>query len=64
MTTLTQLLKSRTVQFALLTAILGVLQGFVFLLPISPIQQMYVALTLAVLIVVFRFITTEPIAAK
>jgi len=64
MTTLIQLLRSRTVQFALLTAILGVAQGYVFLLPLAPIQQMYVALAISVLIVFFRFITTTPITEK
>ena len=37
-----QLLKSRTVLFALLLAVLSVLQGYVGLLPLPPVQQMYV----------------------
>lgn len=61
---ITAALKSRTVRFALVTAILGVLQGFVFLLPVTPIQQMCAALVLAVLIVFFRYITTTALAEK
>jgi len=71
MTTIIQLLKlsrqallSRTVQFALIVAILGALQGFVFLLPVTPLQQMYASITLSVLIVFFRFITTQSISEK
>lgn len=41
MTTILQLLKSRTVIFAILLAILSVVQGYVGLLPLTPIQQMF-----------------------
>lgn len=44
MITIIQLLKSRTVLFALLLAVLSVLQGYVGLLPLAPIEQMYVGL--------------------
>lgn len=43
MTTLIQLWKTRTFKFALL-AVLSVLQGYVGLLPLAPIEQMYVGL--------------------
>jgi len=64
MNLLLQLLKSRTVLFALGLAILSVLQGYVALLPITPIQQMYVGCAIAVAITLLRIITTQPIAEK
>ena len=36
MTTIIQLLKSRTILFAVLLAVLSVLQGYVGLLPLTP----------------------------
>ena len=62
--TLLQLLKSRTVLFALLLAILSILQGYVFLLHILPIQQMFVGIGLSVIVTILRIITTQPISAK
>lgn len=59
-----QILQSRTVLYALVIAVLSVLQGFVFLLPITPLQQMYVGVALAVGIVLFRAITTEPLVNR
>lgn len=64
MTTIIQLLKSRTVIFALLLAVLSVLQGYVGLLPLSPVQQMYVGLAISVAITILRIITTQPISEK
>ena len=61
---LLNLLKSRTVLFALVISILSVLQGFVGLLPITPIHQMYIGLIISVMIVVFRCITTTPIGGS
>ena len=58
------ILKSRTVLFAIVVAVLSVLQGFVGLLPISPIGQMLIGLTIAVMVVILRFITTTPIGEK
>ncbi len=58
------ILKSRTVLFAVLVAVLSVLQGFLFLLPITPVQQMWVGIVLAVCIVVLRVITTVPVSEK
>jgi len=46
MTTIIQLLKSRTVLFALLLAVLSVVQGYVGLLPLTPVQQMYVGIAM------------------
>ena len=64
MTTLIQLLKSRTVLFAILLAILSVCQGYIGLLPLTQIDQMYVGIALSVIITVLRFITTQPISEK
>ena len=64
MTTILQLLKSRTVWFALLLAVLSIVQGYVALLPITPVQQMFVGCGIAVAITLLRIITTQPIADK
>lgn len=59
-----QLLKSRTVLFALLLAVLSVLQGYVGLLPLMPVQQMYVGLAISVIVTILRIITTQPLSEK
>jgi hypothetical protein len=64
MTTILQLLKSRTVLFALLLAVLSVLQGYVFLLHIPPMQQMYVGIGISVVVTLLRIVTTQPVTAK
>jgi len=64
MTTIIQLLKSRTVLFALLLAVLSVMQGYIGLLPLSPVEQMYVGIAISVVITVLRIVTTQPIAEK
>jgi hypothetical protein len=64
MTTIIQLLKSRTVLFALVLAVLSILQGYVGLLPLPPIQQMYVGLAISVIVTILRIVTTQPISEK
>jgi hypothetical protein len=64
MTAIIQLLRSRTVCFALLLALLSVLQGYVGLLPMPPVQQMYVGLAISVIVTVLRIVTTQPISEK
>ena len=64
MTTIIQLLKSRTVLFAIALAVLSVLQGYVGLLPLTPIEQMYVGIAISVAITLLRIVTTQPIAEK
>jgi hypothetical protein len=64
MTTILQLLKSRTVWFAILLAVLSIVQGYVALLPITPIGQMFVGCGIAVAITLLRIITTQPISEK
>jgi len=61
---ITQLLKSRTVLFAIALAVLSVLQGYVGLLPLSQVEQMYVGIAISVIVTVLRIITTTPIAEK
>ena len=48
-------LKSKQVQWALVVAILSVLQGFVMELPLTPIHQMIVGLIISVVIVLLKF---------
>lgn len=59
-----QLLKSKTVLFALLLAVLSVLQGYVGLLPLAPKDQMLVGIAISVIVTVLRLVTTQPIAEK
>ena len=61
---MTQLLKSKTVWFAILIAVLSVLQGYVALLPVTPVQQMLVGMVISVAVLVLRLITTQPILEK
>ena len=59
-----QLLKSKTVWFAMLLAVLSVVQGYVALLPITPVQQMVVGVVVSVAMLLLRLITTQPISEK
>jgi hypothetical protein len=59
-----QLIKSRTVIFAILLAVLSIVQGYVGLLPLTPIGQMFVGCGIAVCITILRIITTTPISEK
>lgn len=64
MPTLKQLLRSRTVLFAVAVAILSVLQGFVFALPVPPAGQAAIGCVIAVAIVLLRAVTTQPLAQR
>jgi len=59
-----QLLKSKTVWFAIIIAALSIVQGYVGLLPVTPVAQMMVGVGISVGIVLLRFITTTSIANK
>jgi len=48
------LLKTKSVQHALLIAVLSVLQGFVFEFPLTPVEQMIAGIVLAVFIVLYK----------
>ena len=58
MNTLIITLKSKQVQWALVIAILSVLQGFVMELSLTPIHQMIVGCIISVVVVLLRFIET------
>lgn len=57
-------LRSRTVQYAIVLAVLSILQGFVLHLPIPPWGQAIVGSGIAVGIVILRAITTQPLTEK
>lgn len=61
---ISQILNSKTVQLAIIIAVLSVLQGYVFLLPITPLQQMFVGLGIAVVVTILRFVTTSSLQDK
>ena len=62
--TISQLLSSKTVLFAILLAVLSVAQGFVGLLPLTQIDQMYVGIGISVIVTILRLVTTQPISMK
>jgi len=59
-----QLLKSKTVWYAIIIAVLSILQGYIGLLPMRPVLQMFVGITISVGIVILRLLTTQPISEK
>jgi len=59
-----QVFKSRTIWFAILLAVLSVLQGFVLQLPIPAWGHAVVGSVIAVCIVILRTITTQPLSEK
>jgi uncharacterized membrane protein len=58
------LFKSKTVWYAILIAILSVVQGYLNLLPMTPVLQMSVGIAISVGIVILRLLTTQPISDK
>jgi ABC-type branched-subunit amino acid transport system permease subunit len=61
---LLQLLKSKTVLFAIALAALSVVQGYLGLLPLTQIEQMYVGIVISVIVTVLRIVTTQPLDQK
>lgn len=61
---LLQLIKSKTVIFAIILAALSVAQGYIGLLPLTPVQQMYVGIAISVIVTVLRIVTTQPVSEK
>jgi uncharacterized membrane protein YgaE (UPF0421/DUF939 family) len=57
-------LRSKTILFAIILAVLSIVQGYVALLPITPVQQMFVGCAIAVIITVLRMVTTMPLSDK
>ena len=64
MQTLIQLLKSKTVLFALFLAVLSILQGYVNLLPLDSVDQMFVGIAISVVVTLLRIVTTQHISEK
>ena len=58
------LLKSKTVWYAILIAVLSIVQGYIGLLPMTPVLQMFVGIGISVGIVILRLLTTQPIGEK
>ena len=59
-----QLLKSKTVWFAIVLSALSVAQGYIGLLPMTPVNQMWVGIGISAVITVLRIVTTQPISSK
>ena len=59
-----QLLKSKTVWYAIVIAVLSIVQGYIGLLPMTPVLQMLVGIGISVGIVILRLLTTQPISEK
>jgi len=58
------LLKSKTVWYAIIIAVLSIVQGYIGLLPMTPVAQMFIGITISVGIVILRLVTTQPISEK
>lgn len=58
------LLKSKTVWYAILIAVLSIVQGYIGLLPMTPVAQMVVGIAISVGIVILRLVTTTAISEK
>jgi len=58
MNQLISLLKNKSVLWAIVIAILSVLQGYLFELQLTPIHQMIVGCIISVVVVLLRFIET------
>ena len=58
------ILKSKTVWYAIIIAVLSIVQGYIGLLPMTPVLQMFVGIVISVGIVILRLLTTQPISEK
>ena len=58
------LLKSKTVWYAIIIAVLSIVQGYIGLLPMTPVAQMIIGIGISVGIVILRLLTTQPIGDK
>lgn len=61
---LKSIFKSKTIWFSILLAVLSVIQGYIGLLPLTPLNQMYVGIGIAVMVVILRAVTTQPLSSK
>lgn len=62
--TLKPILKSKTIWFSVVLAVLSVIQGYIGLLPLTPLNQMYVGIGIAAAVVILRAVTTQPLSSK
>jgi hypothetical protein len=58
------LLKSKTVWYAIIIAVLSIVQGYIGLLPMTPVAQMFIGIVISVGIVILRLLTTQPVSEK
>jgi hypothetical protein len=58
MNQLITLLKTKSVQWALVVAVLSVLQGFVMEFPLTPVHQMIAGVVISAVVVLLKFIET------
>ena len=56
MNKLITLIKTKSVQWALVVAVLSVLQGFVMEFPLTPVHQMIAGVTISVVVVLLKFL--------
>lgn len=56
--------RSRTIWFAVLLAVLSVLQGFVLQLPLAPAHQALLGCVIAAVVAVLRVLTTQPLSQR
>ena len=61
---LKSILKSKTIWFSVLLAVLSVVQGYLHVLPLTPVNQMYAGLAIAAVVTVLRAVTTQPLGEK
>ena len=61
---LKSIFKSKTVWFSVLLALLSVVQGYLHVLPLTPVNQMYAGLAIAAVVTVLRAVTTQPLGEK
>ncbi len=61
---LKSIFKSKTVWFSVLLALLSVVQGYLHVLPLTPVNQMYAGLAVAAVVTVLRAVTTQPLGEK
>ena len=59
-----QALKSKLVWLGIVLAVLSLLQGFVFHLPVSPAMQALIGSAISALIVIGRAVTTMSLSEK
>lgn len=61
---MTSILRSRTVWFAILLAVLSVVQGYLGVFKLDAQTEMLVGIGISVIVTVLRIITTQPLSQK